>query len=114
MPMTAGENDRLIIAVVQDADAMRLSNALNDAGFAHTRIPTRGGFLQRASEAIMVAYSHTRHDTLMDLIASHCQTRSEMQIVSLAGDTMLLAEPVEVEVGGATVFALELERFIRL
>ncbi len=114
MSMTAGENDRLIIAVVQDADAMRLSNALNDGGFAHTRIPTRGGFLQRASEAIMVAYSHTRHDTLMDLIAGHCQTRSEMQIVSLAGDTMLLAEPVEVEVGGATVFALELERFIRL
>ena len=72
------------------------------------------GSTQRASEAIMVAYSHTRHDTLMDLIAGHCQTRSEMQIVSLAGDTMLLAEPVEVEVGGATVFALELERFIRL
>ncbi len=111
--MAAETNDRLIIAVVQDADAMRLSGALNDAGFAHTRIPTRGGFLQRVSEAVMVAYPQGRGDELMGLIAGHCQTRAEMQIVSLAGDTMLLAEPVEVEVGGATVFGMELERFIR-
>ncbi len=112
--MDAEANDRLIITVVQDADTMRLSSALNDAGFPHTRIPTRGGFLQRASEAVMVAYPQAKNDELMRLIAAHCQTRSEMQIVSLAGDTMLLAEPVEVAVGGATVFGMELEHFVRL
>lgn len=106
--------DQLIIAIVQDADAIPLSNALNDTGFPHTRLPTRGGFLHRASEAIMVAHAAARKDELIGLIASHCEKRSEVQIVSMAGDTMLLAEPIEVEVGGATVVGVELEHFLQL
>jgi uncharacterized protein YaaQ len=106
--------DQLIIAIVQDADAIPLSNALNDTGFPHTRLPTRGGFLHRASEALVVAHPATRKDELIGLIGRHCKKRSEVQIVSMAGDTMLLAEPVEIEVGGATIFGLELERFLRL
>lgn len=112
--MNVGKVNRLVVVIVQDADAPGFSKSLNDAGFPHTRIPTRGGFLQHANEAVLVAHPGTRKAELMELIVRECHSRTEMQIVSMGDDAMLVPEPIEIGVGGATIFSVDLEHFTQL
>ncbi len=105
--------DRLVLSVVQDDDASAYSDALRVAGIAHTRIASAGGFLQATNAVFLVALESARLDELQRLTADTCTTRTELVTLPWTGE-IDLALPVEVEVGGAAMFVLELERAERI
>ncbi len=103
--------NRTVLAVVRDEDAARLSSGLNEAWFPHTRISTTGGFLLRTNAAILVVVAEARLDELLSVIVRYSERTTVLQTSGWGDELALLERPIEVEVGGATIFVTEIERF---
>lgn len=105
---------KLVIAVVQDKDSNRLSNALIKAGFRATKLASTGGFLRAGNTTFMIGVEDERVQEVMQVIKSNCKIREQLVTpVSPMGGTTdsYIPFPVEVQVGGAAVFVLPVERF---
>jgi uncharacterized protein YaaQ len=108
---------KLVIAVVHPDDAAPCTQALADAGFVTTRLATSGGFLQRGNVAIVTGVDDERVDEVIALVRERARARREYvsPIPPMAEPAeMVTPFPVEVEVGGATVFVLDVVRYERL
>ena len=93
---------KLIIAVVQSEDAPGLARALTENGFLFTRVSSRGGFLDRENTTFFLGVEEGRLDEAKGIIIERAETRE----VDHGG--------TPVEVGGAVVFVLDVEEFLRL
>ena len=105
---------KLVIAVVQGQDADALLHALGEANFRLTIIDSVGGFLRERNATILIGVEDTRLEELWRIINATCQTRIDFitpYTPALGPGDMYLSQPVEVQVGGATVWVLEIERF---
>ncbi|ALC88481.1 hypothetical protein AM500_00710 [Bacillus sp. FJAT-18017] len=107
---------KLIIAVVQDQDSNRLSNALVDHNFRATKLATTGGFLKSGNTTFMIGVEDTRVQKALDIIRDNCKSRDQLvaPVSPMGGNAdSYVPYPVEVEVGGATVFVLPIEQFLQ-
>ncbi|MFC6617179.1 cyclic-di-AMP receptor [Deinococcus radiophilus] len=105
------------MAVVQDADVAGLIRVLAGAGLDATKLASSGGFLREGNTTLMIGVPRARLDELKGLIAKSCRTRTRMMspAIPLAEQGEgLSAEPLEVEVGGAVLFVLGLEEFVKV
>lgn len=108
---------KMVIAIVQDDDALDLVDNITDAGFRVTKLATTGGFLKSGNTTLLIGVEKERVDEVISLIEDVCKTRK--QIVSspspMAGTTgVYIPYPVEVEVGGATLFVLDVDKYVRI
>jgi uncharacterized protein YaaQ len=108
---------KLVVAIVQAEDASGLLSQLSNRGFRATRIKTAGGFLREANATILIGVDAADVDTVVQTIHENCTTRQQ-QITAIPAvmepGEFFLPYPVEVEVGGATIFVLDVERFERV
>ncbi|WP_040953012.1 cyclic-di-AMP receptor [Gorillibacterium massiliense] len=105
---------KMVIAVVQDKDSNRLSNALIQAGFRSTKLASTGGFLKAGNTTFLIGIEEDRVPEVLNVIRSNCKVRDQLVTpVSPMGGTTesYIPFPVEVQVGGATVFVLPVEQF---
>jgi uncharacterized protein YaaQ len=105
---------KLVIAVVQDKDSSRLSNALIKEGFRATKLASTGGFLRAGNTTFMIGIEDDRVQEVMQVIKANCKVREQLVTpVSPMGGTTdsYIPFPVEVQVGGAAVFVMPVERF---
>jgi len=110
----------LLFAIIQDEDADLLSKRLNQAGIRLTRLNTIGGFLARGNVTVLAGVQEEEIDTVLDVIRKTCRTRkryinptptgAEPAHLALTAPAL----PLEVLVGGATVFSFPVKRFCRL
>ena len=105
---------KLIMSIVHSDDAGQLVDALTGAGYRATTISTTGGFLRQGNATIFVGTEDENVTQVLELIQQNCETRTEyinpLPPVMEPGE-MYLPSPVEVQVGGATVFVLDVARF---
>ncbi len=108
---------RLVIAVVHDKDADALESGLNEARFQVTRLKSSGGFLKEGNTTFFIGTRQEYVDELLDIIEENCRCRSR----TIAPMSPLASElesyyslPMEVEIGGATVFVLDVEQFKKI
>lgn len=108
---------KLILAIVQKEDAGALLDALTEKGHRATRINTAGGFLKEGNATVLVGVEDTAVDGVLSLIETSCNTRTQyinpLPPVMEPGE-FYMPYPVEVQVGGATVFVLNVDRYERL
>jgi uncharacterized protein YaaQ len=106
---------KLIISIVHRDDVDQLLDALMEKGFRATKISTTGGFLRAGNATILVGVEEQKVPGILSIIATSCQTRTEIMtpLPSMVGPEPLIPEAVEVVVGGATVFILDVEQFWR-
>ncbi|MNI00372.1 hypothetical protein D3C73_531700 [compost metagenome] len=105
---------KLVIAVVQDKDSNRLSNALIKEGFRATKLASTGGFLRAGNTTFMIGTEDDRVQEALQVIRANCKIREQLVTpVSPMGGTTdsYIPFPVEVQVGGAAVFVMPVERF---
>lgn len=105
---------KLVIAVVQDKDSNRLSNALIKEGFRATKLASTGGFLRAGNTTFMIGTEDDRVQEVLQVIRANCKIREQLVTpVSPMGGTTdsYIPFPVEVQVGGAAVFVMPVERF---
>ncbi|MFC3210654.1 cyclic-di-AMP receptor [Planomicrobium okeanokoites] len=105
---------KLVVAVVQDQDSNRLSNALTKNDFRATKLASTGGFLRSGNTTFLIGVDDSLIPKLMDLIRENCRSREQMvaPVSPMGGNAdSYIPYPVEVEVGGATIFVLPIEQF---
>ena len=108
---------KLVVAIVHNEDARALVDALLEREFRSTRLHSSGGFLRQSNATIMLGVEDSEVDEVLALVRETCTART--QIVNPMPPIMepgefFLPYPLEVEVGGATVFVLPVERFERI
>ncbi|WP_181351115.1 cyclic-di-AMP receptor [Thalassobacillus sp. CUG 92003] len=107
---------KMIIAVVQDKDTNRLTDALSDHDYQTTKLSTTGGFLKEGNTTLMIGCEDDDVDNALDIIKKNCSQREQMvaPISPMGGNAdSYIPKPVKVEVGGATVFILPVESFFK-
>ena len=108
---------KLIIAIVQDEDSSRLISNLMNEGFGVTKLATTGGFLRSGNTTLLVGVDDSKFDGAMAVIEKVCKSRKQIATSPspISGSTSVYVPyPIEVMVGGATVFVLNVEQFIKM
>jgi len=105
---------KLIMAVIQDKDSNRLTDALANENFQTTKLATTGGFLKEGNTTLMIGCEDERVDVALGVIKDNCSKREQMvaPISPMGGNAdSYIPKPVQVQVGGATIFILPIESF---
>ena len=108
---------KLIIAIVQDDDSGDLVDILTESGFRVTKLATTGGFLKAGNTTLMIGVEKENVDKVLSQIEEVCKTRNQLVTTPtpVAGSTgVYVPYPVEVEVGGATVFVVDVDKFVKI
>lgn len=106
---------KLIIAIVSNEDSSVASRALTKAKFSVTRLATTGGFLMSGNTTLLVGTEEERVEEAIHLIGENSRKRSKIVSANTSFNAgMYAGMPVEVTVGGATVFVIDVERYEKL
>lgn len=106
---------KLIIAIVNHDDANAVTRALTQAGFSSTKLSTTGGFLMAGNMTLLIGTEDERVDDCIKVISRCCKQRTEIVPGTASiGVGLETAMPIEVTVGGATIFVTNVERFEKL
>ena len=108
---------KLIIAIIQDEDASRLINELMTESYRVTKLATTGGFLRAGNTTLLLGVDEDRFDGAMKIIEKVCKSRKQIASTPapISGTSgMYVPFPVEVTVGGATIFVLDVEQFKKI
>lgn len=107
---------KLVISIVQDQDASNLVEDLNEKKIRVTKLASTGGFLKAGNTTLLSGVEDDKVDEVLKIIEENCRTReitTSLLTVTMPGDTYI-PYPLEVKVGGATVFVLDVEQYVRI
>lgn len=106
---------KLVLAIVSNDDASNVSTALTKENFSVTRLATTGGFLRAGNTTLIVGCEDDLVDKAIELIGQESKRRTEIVPSTASYDIGRYASfPVEVQVGGATIFVLDVAQFIKI
>jgi len=108
---------KLVVAVVHNEDAGPLVDALLEHEYRATRLHSSGGFLKQSNATVLVGVDDGKLEDVVTIVRDNCHARTQvvnpMPPIMEPGE-FFMPYPLEVEVGGATVFVVPVERFERL
>lgn len=105
---------KAVFAVVQGQDTSRVSQALRQKGIPFTTIDSTGGFLRERNMTFLMGVPDETLETVMGVLESNSRTRSEyVSSYPSAFDPaeFYMPRPIEVQVGGATVWVVDVLHF---
>lgn len=106
---------KLIMAIVSGDDSSKVSRALTKSNYSVTKLATTGGFLMSGNTTFIVGTDDDKVDGVLDILRQNSKTRKQMVRTSASyGVGMFSSMPIEVQVGGAVVFILDVEQFMKL
>lgn len=108
---------KLVVAVVQAKDVEGVVRSLLERGFEATQINSAGGFLREQNVTVLIGVQETHVAEVVRLIrqTSHARTRYVNPLMPILEPAeFFVPSPVEVQIGGATVFVLPVERYERV
>jgi len=104
----------LMLAVVQEQDLDAATRALENIGALVVYLSSAGGFLGRRNATVLVGLPVSQEEETLELLRKTCRQRLEYLTLPMEGTPLPLPAPVPVTVGGASVFALPVERYEEL
>lgn len=108
---------KLVIAMVQDDDALDVVDAITDAGFRVTKLASTGGFLKAGNTTLIIGVEAEKVQKVIDVVEDICKKRKQIITTPtpITGNVdMYMSYPIEVEVGGATIFVVDVDQFIKI
>lgn len=103
---------KLIFAIVNNDDSHSVQSALTQNGIQATKLASSGGFLMAGNTTFMICSDDDRLDEVIEIIKKHSHKRKQFVPNSANfGIGSYASFPVEVSVGGATIFVTNVERF---
>lgn len=109
--MTSASIHLLLLAVVQEQDLDAATRALEPLGAPVVYLSSAGGFLGRRNATILVGLPKSNEEAALAVLRQACRQRVEYLTLPMEGTPLPLPAPVPVTVGGASVFALPVERY---
>ena len=101
----------LIMAVVQEQDIDQATSIAESLGAPVVYLTSTGGLLGRRNATLLIGLPEGMETGLIESLHKTCRQRVEYLTMPVEGAPMPLPTPVPVTVGGATIFALPVERF---
>jgi uncharacterized protein YaaQ len=108
---------KLLITIVHDHDAQKLMDDLNKGGYKATRMASTGGFLREGNTTFMIGVEKERVDIVLDIIKKNCKSRKKtITPMSPIANSLesYYSFPMDVQIGGATVFIINVEDFLKI
>jgi len=107
--------NQLVIATISSTQAGALTGRLTRDGFYVTRVDSGGGILREATVSLFIGLDQAGLPRLLEHIRECCHARRRL-IVAHPEAPLLEIQPVmiEAEVGGASLYVLDVERFEQL
>ena len=103
---------KMITASINKEETRGVGAALVRAGFSVTRMSTTGGFLMAGNTTFIYGVEDEKVDEVIGIIAKHSRRRTQVVPSTSTMDVgMYSSFPVEVTVGGSTIFVLNVDRF---
>lgn len=94
---------KLIIAIIQDEYINKVSKALLENKVRSTKMSSTGGFLKSGSTTLFIGVEEEDLEKVVSLVRSTCDTK---KVTRPGEDT--------VTVGGANLFVMDIDEYIRL
>jgi len=107
---------KLIVAVIEDKDSHRLIDALAEKDYKTTKLSTTGGFLKEGNTTLMIGCDADAVEDALEIIKHKTSKREQMvaPISPMGGNAdSYIPRPINIEVGGATVFVLPVDQFLQ-
>lgn len=108
---------KLIIAIVHDDDVHNLIDDLTKEDFRVTKLATTGGFLKAGNTTLLAGVEDDKVDRAIEIIKDNCETRKQTVTspTPMAGTAgVFIPYPIEIQIGGATVFVIDIEKHLKL
>lgn len=107
---------KLVVAIINSDDVNAVMSNLTKEGYSATKLNTSGGFLRAGNITLLIGVEAKKVDDVINIIGKHSSQRKKITPVNATyiGETMLTSMPVEVTVGGATIFVLDVEQFYKI
>lgn len=108
---------KMIFAVVSDEDGNVLADTLNRDGFGATKLCSSGGFLKSGNTTFIIGTDDDKVEQALGIIRDTCKCRRRMispEKLPVSFGAFNMAMPVEINVGGATVFIINIEQFAKM
>ena len=105
---------KLLICVVNSDDAHPLIDALMGEGYRATMISTTGGFLREGNATLLIGVDDENVKDVLKIVKESCHTRTQWVNPlppTVESGELYMPTPIEVPVGGAVVFIMNVERF---
>jgi uncharacterized protein YaaQ len=101
----------IVTVVIQEQDVDMAMRALEQIHAPVTHLASAGGFLGRRNATLLIGLLDGEEEKVLKALQSACRQRVEYLAIPLEGSPLPMPTPVPVTVGGATVFAIPVERF---
>lgn len=106
---------KLILAIMSNDDSPAVASALTKENFQVTRLATTGGFLRAGNTTLIIGTEDDKVEKAIEVIGECSRRRTEIVPSTASYDIGRYSSfPVEIEVGGATIFVIDIEKFIKL
>ena len=100
---------KLIFAIIRYDNEDEVVNALTQKRFSITKLSSTGGFLRKGNTTLMIG---------IETIKKECGARQKITINMpyISGSAMMncATMPMNVEVGGATIFVIDVEDYEKI
>ena len=110
------ESMKMIMAILQKNDELQTIDELNTAGYFVTKLATSGGFLKGKNTTIMTVVEDEKVPEVLEIIRANSGERKTITYANpalVSGQGSLGAAPtvpINIQVGGSTVFVLNVEQ----
>ena len=106
---------KLLFAFVQNEDVKSLTRALIKCGITVTRISSSGGFLSSGNSTLMIGVDETELQEALDTIKKFSHKRGTAMASQTVSSIQGIATPmpINVTIGGATVFVVDVDNFYK-
>lgn len=103
---------KLVYAIVDTDDAYAVNKGLSSAGIRATKLASTGGFLSKGNTTFMICCENDKVDAVVEVCKQFSKKRKQTVPASAVLERGFDGvEPVEVTIGGATIFVTDIERF---
>ena len=105
---------KMIVIVAQDQDVHKLLNLLLEKGYSATKLASTGGFLREGNTTLIMGVEDGKVKEVVEIVQQTCHTRKRVMTAMSPLGSPSLSVPIEVSVGGATIFVLPVDEFIKI
>lgn len=107
---------KLLIGIVHSDDTPALLSELNKESFYATKLSTSGGFLKTGNTTVLVGVEEERVEELIEVFRKCCSRRTEIMPAAtpFISEGFMASAPMQVTIGGATIFVVDVDKFIKL
>ncbi len=105
---------KMVFAVVNNDDAQDVLRSLRKEGFYITKLASTGGFLMKGNTTLISVVENEQVEDVTAIIKEHSKRRTQLMPIDYSQFNPGVAPyPVEITVGGATIFVVDVEKFER-